>query len=706
MFERRIRTLSIFLLALAVAIVFRLYDLQIVRAGEYEQLVQRLTTKPVRYLPAARGRILDRTGRTLISDEPAWNVCVHYAVLSGNSRSYLAAVARDMRRRGEYPPNMSIDEIVSDLRIAIDEMWRRLAQLSGMSVAQLLEIGESYQSRVARLREELERRTGVPQPVREEFAMHPVLEGIDHDVALLIRQELERYPWLRVVPGSRRHAYDVDCMAHLIGRTGPATRERIDADPLRADERRGLRPGDRCGTSGVERMADEFLRGVRGQLADENNPADPDNIEPAPGHDVILTLDADLQQRTLEILDHAVAGSIHPAGASAVVIDVETREVVVLASYPTYSFDSFSRDFNSLATDTIRAPLLFRAVAAQYPPGSICKAATLVGGLTEHVVNENTTFTCTGHLLPNQPGKFRCWIYNQNPGATHGLETATEAVRDSCNIYFFHVGERLGCDRLCEWFSRLGLGRLQGTGLAEESEAIVPTSEWLWSRFHRKHQASDAWNYAIGQGEVTCTPLQAANVAATIATGSWRPVLLARDRDGRRIGGPEETRVPLDDSALRILRTGMWRVVNDSGGTAIGARLETPDYELCGKTGSAQTVPRVISRRYTMEWPDGRRESTIALNANEALAKYGDPPPKIAGWRAEGRYPNIGPEDKLPSHAWFIGYCQPKSTRRGAMPHGRVYAISVMIEFGGGGGKVAGPVAKQIIDLILSQEAH
>ncbi|MBL8880867.1 MAG: hypothetical protein JNG88_17270 [Phycisphaerales bacterium] len=406
----------------------------------------------------------------------------------------------------------------------------------------------------------------------------------------------------------------------------------------------------------------------------------------------------------MEILEQAVSASIHPAGASAVVIDVDSREVIILASYPTYEFDGFSRDFNALASDTIRAPLLFRAVAAQYPPGSICKAATLIGGLTERVINENTTFFCNGHLLPNQPGKFRCWIFNQTPGATHGAESATEAVRDSCNIYFFNVGERLGCDRLCEWFSRVGLGRLQGTGLEEESEAIVPTSDWLWSRFQRRHQAADAWNYSIGQGEVTCTPLQAANVAATIASGVWRPVLLARDADGRRIGGPDETRVPLDEAALRVVRTGMWRVVNEQGGTAVGARLDARDYELCGKTGSAQTVPRVTSRLYTLEWPDGRRESVTAESADEALARFEEVRPRIAGSRAMGRYPNIGPDDKLPSHAWFIGYSQPKSTRRGGTPHERVYAISVLIEFGGGGGKVAGPVAKQIIDLVLSRE--
>ena len=171
------------------------------------------------------------------------------------------------------------------------------------------------------------------------------------------------------------------------------------------------------------------------------------------------------------------------AGAAAVVIDVATREVRALASYPVYSYTDFNADYEQLQRDAQRLPLLFRAVQGQYPPGSICKAITLVGGLSEGVITPETRFHCTGFMLPDKPDRFRCWIYNQY-GTTHDAaepegQNGEDAVRNSCNIYFFHVGEGLGVDRLCDWFSRFGLGRSAGTGLIEEVDGIVPTYAWL-----------------------------------------------------------------------------------------------------------------------------------------------------------------------------------------------------------------------------------
>ena len=182
----------------------------------------------------------------------------------------------------------------------------------------------------------------------------------------------------------------------------------------------------------------------------------------------------------LELLEEAVQA--RPAGfrsgAAAVVIDVATREVLALASYPIYAYDEYRANYNELRRDRRRDPLMFRAVRAQYPPGSICKAIALIGGLHEGVITPQSTITCTGHLLPDHPNMFRCWIYKQYH-TTHGPQTGEDAVRNSCNIYFYKVGERLGPGRLCEWFQHFGLGRTQGTGLIEESPAIVPTEEWL-----------------------------------------------------------------------------------------------------------------------------------------------------------------------------------------------------------------------------------
>ena len=327
------------------------------------------------------------------------------------------------------------------------------------------------------------------------------------------------------------------------------------------------------------------------------------------------------------------------------------------------------------------------------------------GGLAEGVTSTQDRITCNGFFRPDQPGRFRCWYFNQY-GLTHGPQIAEDAIRNSCNIFFYTVGDRLGVDRMCKWFSAFGLGKMQGTGLIEESPGIVPSSEWI--RENRPNDPrvwpADAWNFSIGQGEVSATPLQAANVAATIASGRWAPVRLVRDTRGNWLGAPDaDPPVVFDERRLRVLRRGMWRVVNEPGGTAYsGAHFENRQYEMCGKTGSAQASRRVLSKEYTLEWPDGTRETVVATSRRAALARYTETQPAIVDDRIHELFPSgAGPDSKLPSHAWFMAYTQPRETPRGERPRGKSYAISVIIEYGGSGGRVAGPVAREIARLLL-----
>jgi len=710
-FERRLQWFTILLSVAALVLIVRLVDIQVLRADQFEDLAERMMTRPVRYLRPPRGTIRDRQGRPLVADEPASDISVHYAILTGNSNPYVRAIARKLQERGAAPAAANRDELVAQLYHEIARIWQTLSELTGTPVSELLERGQTIRARVERIREDAYRRTRIRQSVREENELHPLVEGVDNELALAVRVELERFAWLqypllRVVPSSRRVAYDADALAHVLGRLGEASRERIDEDPLRGDELRELRAGDACGVSGVEWLAEGVLRGRRGRVVEDLDRQEIERTEPVPGRDVYLTIDLELQRRVLELLASAVDESQHAAGGAAVVLDVATREVLALVSYPTYRYDAFDADYEELSRDTRRRPLLFRAVAGTYPPGSTCKAITLAGGLSDGVIGPEERIHCTGHLLPDQPTMFRCWIYKQRSSTHDYLEPAGQnaefAVRNSCNIYFFHVGERLGADRLCHWFGQFGLGQTAGTGLLEESQGIVPTAEWLWDHQQRKPQTSDAWNFAIGQGEVTITPIQAANVAANIAAGRWEPVVLARDEHGLRVGSPPPTPVEFSTKALTTLRAGMWRVVNETGGTARAARLGISGYEFCGKTGSAQAPPRVVTRRYICEWPDGRREEVVATSQDEALEQFPGAKPEIVGWRAEERFPDLE-DDRLPAHAWFIGFTQPKDTPRGAVPARSAYAIAVLIEFGESGGQVAAPVARQIAELMLSE---
>ncbi|TWT45767.1 Stage V sporulation protein D [Phycisphaerae bacterium RAS1] len=710
MFQRRLWWFSMLLVGLALAIIGRLAQIQIINASQYQQLSTRLLTRPARYIAAPRGALLDRNGVVLVCDEPASDVAIYYPVLAGR-KEQLWEWARAAWKRGDYPNASSVDDVFIELHAAVADTWRRLAELTGESVADFMQRRDRILANVARVADSYRRRSGSTKPIAEEALFHPLAPLANDAVALAIRLELERYPWIRVVPSTRRSVFADDSLVHVLGRMGAASPEMIAADPLADDELRGLRAGDRCGVSGVERVGEPRLRGTRGRVVQDENGDDLERADAVKGDDLRLTIDSELQRDIFGWLDEAVKQVPTPSGASVVVIDAATREVLALASYPTYSREEYERSYAELVRDARRMPLTFRAVQAQYPPGSTCKAITLMAGLGEGVITASTRFRCTGFLLPTQPHVFRCWIYNQFPGVTHDMkdgpagQDAELAIKNSCNIYFYHVGERAGPAKLCEWFERFGFGRAAGTGLIEESPGIVPTAEWLRENDQREYQAADAWNFAIGQGEVTCTPLQAANAAASIAAGRWAPVRLVVESEREAQASASAGNVPFAERDLRVLRSGMWRVVNDSGGTAHEARLDSKTHELCGKTGSAQASPRATQWRYICEWPDGSREDVFAMSEAEALAQFGDFPPRIVGRRVSERYPAILEGEKLPAHAWFVGFTQAKSTPRGQTPQGKVYGISVLIEFGGSGGKVAAPLAKRIAERLVEGSA-
>lgn len=719
MFERRLWWLLALLSAFALTLIVRLADLQVVNAATHAQLIEKIAPRQIQFIRAPRGSVLDRQGRPLLSDTPCSDVTMYYRLLSGDPE-YLRSLARRLRSAGEFPAGQPVDQIVPVLQQRIYDAVETIARITKKDMQELEQRRASIIARVTRIRDIVEQRSPAlagskrspwRPVVREENAWHTLVDNVDPKTAIALQLALGDERWVRVQPGSQRRAIHADSLAHLLGRLGAATRERIEQDTEQDDELRALRGGDLCGVSGVELLAEHELRGTAGRIVIDPNQGVIERIDPVRGRDVRLTIDVDLQDRIYELLEAAVPTSPHPAGAAAVVIDATTREVLAAVSYPSYRFDEFRSRYSELVRDMRRMPTKARAIQVAYPPGSTCKAITAVGALTDGVLSAGSRIHCNGYLLPNNPNRFRCWIYNSDHPSTHDAsfpdgQTAEDAIRNSCNIYFFRAGEKLGPARLCDWFFALGLGGPAGTGLIEESRGTVPSAEWLNRFAGREFQRGDEWNWSIGQGEVTATPLQVANVGATIATGDWKPVILVRDSHGMPLTASEGDLRPrtFDTHVLRQVRAGMWRVVNEYGGTAYKyARLESaPRHVMCGKTGSAQAQPLVLNYRFVVEWPDGAREEVIATTAEEALEPFGEDPPKIVGRFANDRYPQPGEDSKLPAHAWFMGFTQPADVRPGDAPRGRVYAISVIIEFGGSGGAIAGPVARRIAELVLN----
>jgi len=704
MFNRRLKVFFILLLVPVTAVVARLGQLQIRQADYFQNLADQAMVRPARYVPAVRGRILDRYGKILATDEPSWDICVHYGALAGD-RDYIERLAAEWRRKGRLPSHPEWDrkeqarvdqQVVAE---RIEDSFRLVAELTGRPMDEVLEQRRTILERVAAVQRALLRRRGYFVLPEETRMMHPLVRELDDHTAVRARLSLSDVDWMTVQAGTRRRYHEVTTsMGHLIGRLAPVTAEVRDQDPYPDDPTRRYLPSETFGVSGVERLCEPTLRGRRGVVEADIDGEEIGRTPPVDGRDAVLTIDADLQQRIYDLLGKAVTTWPLSTGGAAVVIHIPTRQVLAMVSYPSFDPNRFSKEFPKLVEDTRLRPTLFRAVAAVYPPGSLIKPATLATGLALGVITPETRLHCHGYL--NKPdGRFQCWIYRKFH-LTHDQQrypdglNAEEALQESCNCYFYQLGEMIRGDRLCQWFGQFWVGppappgMVAGTGLIEERRGVLPTAAWLWQHRHRPMTVGDSRNYAIGQGELGLTPLQAANLMATLASGQFMwPTVVAND-------GRERPAwiLPIRPDHWKAVRRGLYRVVNDRHGTAYNhARMD--EITLAGKTGSAQCSRIVLDRHYVVEWPDGRREKVVAKGREELekrLEAAGGA--RIISSRPRRFWPDSAENN---AHAWFAGFVPGDP---GAEPQ---FAVAVLIEFGESGGLRAAPVAKEIIRALI-----
>jgi penicillin-binding protein 2 len=633
MFNRRLKLLLGILTAAAAALVVRLIDLQVLGAPVFQEQAAEAMLRPTRFIPAIRGQILDRYGRVLADDRPQWQLCVYYPVLADTQR-YVTELAQSRARRGAAGPSQA--ELAAQILGQVQQTWDRVAQLTGVSNSSLQERQREIRQRVETIRAAVSRSAGIDVQIQEQEMLHPLVSGLDDQAAIKLRLNLQHVPWLQVQVANHRLYPNAQAFCHLLGCLGPVPPE-VAYDPvnLESDVLQQYLPDEQMGYSGIEQLGEQLLRGRRGLVREDFHGRVLERVEPQPGHPLYLTIDADLQEQILPVLAQAVETNdqARGGGAAVVVLDVHTRHVLALVSYPTFDPNRRAEAFQATTENSRAAPLLARAISATYPPGSVVKPIVLAAGLSLGLVSPSDRKLCTGTLLDGV-NAWHCWTYFRNM-PPHGWVDASDAIKQSCNIYFFKLGQDVNPARLTDWLQRFGLGRYPGTDLIEERAGVVPTAAWLQSNRNRSLRPGDARNLAIGQGELTATPLQIANLAATIATGRWLPpTLLANDWRDRPV-----TILDVSQAHWAVIREGMFRAVNEPGGTAYRtARLE--NLELCGKTGSAQT----------------------------------------------------GQPDRA-THAWFMGFAPYRNP---------TIAIAVVIEHGGGGGAVAAPVARRIVELTMN----
>ncbi|MGC9455418.1 MAG: penicillin-binding transpeptidase domain-containing protein [Phycisphaerae bacterium] len=576
MYKRR---LKIFLALVAVALLgltARLAQLQLVQGEMYRREAEE-SLRSIRLLPAARGTIFDRRGRVLAMDRRADNFCLDYRFLT-DQRRWRMNQQRQIAR--EQQVDMDTAAGIYDRRA--QRTWRMARELAAANGDDLDETIDRIVSRVNRIREI------VGQPIEEEQQAHPVVTGLDEGTAVELKARLDEMVGASVLPGHVRYYPYGATACHIIGLTGPVTaetQERLNSRFGRSDRETRLREyyhdDDRYGIAGVEKMCEDILRGRRGyQQIKRVNRSEHllEEVSPEPGRPVHLTIDIELQRELAALLtDRGHTGSI-------VVLSVPTGEVLAMVSVPTYDLNRYQRDYEELIEDDVFLPLLHRAVGGMYPPGSTVKPVSALAGLHNGVISLRETITCHGRYGSDGPA---CW-YRQG----HGPLAVVEAIKHSCNVFFYEVGDRLGLGPLAYTFSQMGYGRKPGTGLPEERAGLVATPQWIAENRSRRARRSDAWFVAIGQGLISTTPLHVANAMATIArNGRFMSPVLSLE------GGPQRVRrqVEIDETCFRAVREGMRKVVGDPNGTAYRVFRDAPQFRnSCGKTGTAQASPLVV----------------------------------------------------------------------------------------------------------------
>lgn len=678
MFERRLKIMLV-VLGVPVAIVIgRLAELQVFEVRQHRVAAEEMLELEPRFFPFLRGEIVDRHGVRLAYNAEMWELGVHYMAMV-NDRGDISA--RRVFRDWGY-------EMDERLTAGIADSWRAIASLTRVPLEELQASADDRVRRIQRMKRYLAEANGVEDmEILEEYQYWPVVRGLNFDEQVEARIRFAEYPWIRVVPSQERRYRGGEAIGPIIGRLGEVPPGVAESSQAEDDMLSRYQPGDLMGISGCEALGESWLRGRRGfehltrsgkVIREIHEPAEPVN-----GRTMKLTLDLALQQRIYNRLAAAVDQyQPYSTGASMVLIHVPTREVRALVSYPSFDPNLSWTDMLTLQEDKRRRPLSFRAAGGHYyyAPGSSVKPMILASAMAANVTGLGTRYDCYGRMFVDYPDVWRCEGYHPN------IDPMT-AVKKSCNVFFYHVGQRMGIDGLDHWLSLFGLGRPTGMRLPEEKGGRLPSTR----------KPGIARLAAIGQGELDVTPVQIANTMADMASGEHRETLLWADDPVPR----RSRRLPISPEIRRYVREAMYKASNEPGGTAYEAlqpvREKIAPLAILGKTGSAEATGFEVGRRYTCEMADGTLQTFDAPDRRTLLEEHPDIR-AVRSWRIL-RFPSI---DEPPTHAWFAGYITDRRNYQQDIRGGDMsYAFACVIEFAGHGGEVAAPVVgKIVLDLL------
>ena len=588
-FTRRALFLGGAQMALIAGLGLRMRWMQIDHADEFRLLAEENRVN-IRLLPPARGQIFDRNGVPVAVNEPSYRISI-------------------------------IREEAGDPELVL----QRLAVLIGLSEEAVAEA----------LKEMKARRGDTPVTVADRVSWDdlsrvavnaPALPGVSPEVGL-----------------SRYYPLGAD-FAHVAGYVGPVSD--YDLSKIEDPDQLLLLPRFQIGKVGLEAKMEEVLRGKAGTLRVEVNAAgrimrELGRVEGQPGADIQLTVDAALQGYC--------EARLSTESAAAVVMDVETGDILAIASAPSFDPNLFVRrisvsDYKGLTENEYR-PLSSKSVQGLYPPGSTFKMVTALAALEEGIIGPEETVHCPGHLEVSNR-KFHCW-----KRSGHGNVNLETSLRESCDVYYYDLALKLGIEKLSAMAEKLGIGVRFDVPMSAVARGRAPTRAWKKEAFGKDWVIGDTVNASIGQGYVAASPLHLAVMTARLASGrAVQPRLI------RSIGGVDQpsgqgTSLDFNESNLRMIRRAMYSVSNHSRGTAYNSRIIEDAFRMAGKTGTSQV--RNISEE----------ERRRGVTRNDDLP-----------WNRR-------------DHALFVNFAPFDAPK---------IAVSLVVEHGGGGSAAAAPIARDI----------
>ncbi len=545
-----------------------------------------------------RGLIFDRNGILLVDNRPSFN---------------LSIVLNDAR-----PVESTIAKLSQYINVPAGELTSKADSIKGIS---------SYR---------------------------PVLlkQDIGRDALAAVEAHKYDLPGVSVDVQPKRYYPYRNTAAHLIGYLSE-----INSVELKDEKYIRNKPGDFIGKSGIEKSFERYLVGKRGGRQVEVNVSGQvvrilENIDAEAGNNIYLTIDQRLQKKAEELMD-GKAGAV-------VAMEPSSGQILAMSSRPSFDPNEFvcgltHDEWKNLISQPNR-PMENKALKGEYPPASTYKIVTAIAALEEKVIDVNTSFYCPGYIRYGNR-EFRCW-----KKGGHGSVSVVRALAESCDVFFYNVGQRLDIDKLAWYAKACGLGAPTGIGLEHEGAGLIPSAIWKKKRFGTAWSSGETLSAVIGQGYNLTTPIQMLVLTSSVANGGKRirPTVMKRIEtpEGRLIIESKSEilgDLPVSRNTIDIVRKGLWEVVNKNYGTAWIAR-PGGGIEVSGKTGTAQVVGR----------------------------KKGDDEKKRA------------PQHLRP-HAWFVSYA-PSSDPK--------IAISVIIEHGEHGSSAAAPIARELIKCYLNPESE